>query len=213
MADQRADPEQIIRRYLDDHGGEVDATVHHLLVSFHVEPDDESGRALIRRRLSQAGITVEPPIAGLEPDQAIRLSVLPAASAPARPGKLAARWRAYKPRSRRGWAIAGLAVAGLAAAVTGAGLALSSGDSGHQPRRAEPAASGQAQSEQDRGRVRERSARQSRHLRLVREHARARRKRAARRQRLERQGTRTATTPSSQARPGQGRNGPAEPSR
>ena len=68
-------PEQVIRKYLDEHGGQTEARFEHLLTSFGVEPADEQGRERIGRSLASAGIGVDRPLADLDGDDPIRLSV------------------------------------------------------------------------------------------------------------------------------------------
>ena len=70
-------PVQTIRRYLDDHGGETDATLGHLLTSFGIEDQDHGGRDEIATTLSQAGIYVDRPISFLRTDDPLHLSTTP----------------------------------------------------------------------------------------------------------------------------------------
>lgn len=66
-------PEQVIRRYLDQHGGETNATVGHLLSTFGIDEDDHSGRDRIKDALSRAGVGMDRPLPFLDKDQDIRL--------------------------------------------------------------------------------------------------------------------------------------------
>jgi hypothetical protein len=68
-----ATPEQVIRTYLDENGGQTEARVHHLLTSFHVAAGDEHGRRRITAALASAGVEVDRPLAGLSEDAGIRL--------------------------------------------------------------------------------------------------------------------------------------------
>lgn len=69
-------PEQVIRNYLDQNGGQTEAQVEHLLVSFRVDASDERGRERIAESLASAGVEVDRPLAGLAEDEPIRLSVV-----------------------------------------------------------------------------------------------------------------------------------------
>jgi hypothetical protein len=66
----------MIRRYLEDHGGEADAFVHHLLTTFWVEEDDEAGRRRISEALRSAGVAIDRPLDDLDPHSPVRLSVV-----------------------------------------------------------------------------------------------------------------------------------------
>ena len=68
-------PEQVIRKYLDERGGQSEARVEHLLTSFGVEAADEQGRERIGRSIASAGVEVDRPLAGLDGGDPIRLSV------------------------------------------------------------------------------------------------------------------------------------------
>jgi hypothetical protein len=70
-----APPEQVIRKYLDENGGQTEARVQHLLTSFGVDASDEAGRERIAESLASAGVEVDRPLAGLDEDEPIRLSV------------------------------------------------------------------------------------------------------------------------------------------
>lgn len=67
-------PEQVIREYLDEHGGESTATVRHLLDTFGIDAGDHAGRDRIRTVLSQAGVEVDPPLGFLGVEEQVRLS-------------------------------------------------------------------------------------------------------------------------------------------
>jgi chromosome segregation ATPase len=66
-------PEQVIRRYLDDHGGSVDARVDHLRVSFHVDELTPAAQTSIAEALERVGIRAEPPLGRLAPDDRLSL--------------------------------------------------------------------------------------------------------------------------------------------
>jgi uncharacterized protein DUF2510 len=68
-------PEQMIRRYLDEHGGETDATVRHLLTTFGIDDADQDGRDRIRRALFAVGVGMDRQLPFLHPDERIHLSV------------------------------------------------------------------------------------------------------------------------------------------
>jgi hypothetical protein len=69
-------PEQVIRKYLDQNGGQTEARVEHLLESFGVDASDERGRERIAEALASAGVEVDRPLAGLAEGEPIRLSVV-----------------------------------------------------------------------------------------------------------------------------------------
>jgi hypothetical protein len=66
---------QTIRRYLDGHGGDADATVDHLLKTFDVEEDDADGRGRIATALSGAGVGINRPLPFLGADEEVHLSL------------------------------------------------------------------------------------------------------------------------------------------
>src|SRR3954447_25818042 len=66
-------PEHVIRRYLDDHGGSVDARVDHLRVSFQLDELTREGQARIAEALAQVGVRAEPPLGRLDPQDRLRL--------------------------------------------------------------------------------------------------------------------------------------------
>jgi hypothetical protein len=68
-------PESTIRGYLDDHGGETDATVDHLLLTFGISEGDLSGRDEIVGALSSAGVQIDPPLPFLSASEDVHLSV------------------------------------------------------------------------------------------------------------------------------------------
>jgi uncharacterized protein DUF2510 len=68
-------PEQMIRRYLDEHGGDTDATVRHLLTTFGIDDADQDGRDRIRRALFAVGVGMDRQLPFLHPDERIHLSV------------------------------------------------------------------------------------------------------------------------------------------
>jgi hypothetical protein len=70
-----APPEQVIRNYLDQQGGETDARVEHLLTTFGVDATNEKGREQIAESLASVGVEVDRPLAGLAKGEPIRLSV------------------------------------------------------------------------------------------------------------------------------------------
>jgi PASTA domain len=72
---QQTQPEAVIRRYLDENGGSTDATLEHLLVSFGVSAEDVAARLRIEERLAAEGVIVEPDLAGLGVDDAVRVEL------------------------------------------------------------------------------------------------------------------------------------------
>jgi hypothetical protein len=76
-----APPEQVIRNYVDQNG-ETEARVRHLLMTFGVHASDAEGRERIAQSLAAAGVEVDRPLARLDEEEPIRLSL--AAAAPAR---------------------------------------------------------------------------------------------------------------------------------
>lgn len=75
VATQPDSPQATIRRYLNDHDGETDATVRHLLTTFRVDPGDLAGRDGITTVLSEAGVAIEPSISFLPEDEEVHLFV------------------------------------------------------------------------------------------------------------------------------------------
>jgi hypothetical protein len=77
---------ETIRRYLDDQGGETEATVGDLLTTFHVEQADARRRDRIPEALREAGVEADRPLDGLSADEPILLFLADRASeAPAEP--------------------------------------------------------------------------------------------------------------------------------
>jgi hypothetical protein len=77
---------ETIRRYLDDQGGETQATVGDLLTTFHVEEADARRRDRIPEALREAGVEADRPLDGLSADEPILLFLADRASeAPAEP--------------------------------------------------------------------------------------------------------------------------------
>jgi hypothetical protein len=70
-------PEEHIRTYLEAHGGETDATVHHVLMTFGVAAEDQPGRARIMASLAGAGVRVVPSLEGLPEDAHVRVGLAP----------------------------------------------------------------------------------------------------------------------------------------
>jgi hypothetical protein len=58
-----------------DQNGQTEARVRHLLVTFGVDPGDSEGRERIEGSLAAAGVEVDRPLAGLDEEEAVRLSV------------------------------------------------------------------------------------------------------------------------------------------
>ena len=73
-----AAPEQQIRRYLEQQGGQSEATVEHLLESFGTGEGDARGRAGITDALASVGVRLDRPLAGLAPHEPVTLSLAPA---------------------------------------------------------------------------------------------------------------------------------------
>ena len=66
-------PAEIIRRYLERHGGRSEALVDHLLVSFEVAPNDAAGRERIVQELASTGVAIDGPLEGQAPEEPIEL--------------------------------------------------------------------------------------------------------------------------------------------
>jgi hypothetical protein len=73
-----AAPEQQIRRYLEQQGGQSEATVEHLLESFGTGEGDARGRAAITDALASVGVRLDRPLAGLAPHEPVTLWLAPA---------------------------------------------------------------------------------------------------------------------------------------
>lgn len=73
-----AAPEQQIRRYLEQHGSQSEATVEHLLESFGTGEGDARGRAAITDALASVGVRLDRPLAGLAPHEPVTLWLAPA---------------------------------------------------------------------------------------------------------------------------------------
>ena len=63
-------PEERTRRHLDEHGGQTDASVRHVPATSGVDREVADGRRRIETSLSEAGVEVEPRLAGLADDAA-----------------------------------------------------------------------------------------------------------------------------------------------
>src|SRR5688500_3704045 len=68
-------PERVIRRYLDEHRGETDATVGQLLTSFGVDEGDQPARDRITDALRDEGVRIGRHLPFLGTDEAVHLSV------------------------------------------------------------------------------------------------------------------------------------------
>jgi hypothetical protein len=68
-------PEQTIRAYLDEHGGETDASLDHLLTTFGIDESDQPGRDRIKAALSRADVEIDKPLPFLSADTQIHLFV------------------------------------------------------------------------------------------------------------------------------------------
>src|SRR2546423_3684056 len=85
-------PEELIRRYLDEHGGAVDADVDHLLVSFDVDELTPEAKTNIASALSDAGVRPEPPLEEVGPDGRLSLRLANGTPEPAADPAQPARW-------------------------------------------------------------------------------------------------------------------------
>lgn len=81
---QHADaaPEQTIRRFLDEHGGQTQASVSHLLTTFGLAEGDQAGRDRIRDALAGAGVGIDPPLTYLGSGEQVRLFIASSLPAP-----------------------------------------------------------------------------------------------------------------------------------
>src|SRR3954467_14931286 len=68
-------PAQTIRAFLDHNGGETDATVDNLLVTFAVPKDPRTGRQRIATELSHLGVEIDRPLGSLAPQDTVHLSL------------------------------------------------------------------------------------------------------------------------------------------
>src|SRR3954470_24645496 len=68
-------PAQTIRAFLDHNGGETDATVDNLLVTFGVSEDARTGRQRIATELSDLGVEIDRPLGSLAPHETVHLSL------------------------------------------------------------------------------------------------------------------------------------------
>lgn len=75
MTVSRTSPEDTIHQFLQDHGGETDATVGHLLSTFGVDGNDPAGRDRITNALGRADVQLDRPLSSLRADDGIRLSI------------------------------------------------------------------------------------------------------------------------------------------
>src|SRR4051812_42565494 len=134
-------PQQIIRRHLDDHGGEAVATVGHLLTTFDVHEADQPGRERITQALAGADVGLSRPLHFLGRDEELELFIERSASphfggatpvsggaenfTPVVPAVLAPQVQEPPPakRLRRSVTLGGLLISLLVAAVLFAGLA------------------------------------------------------------------------------------------
>jgi hypothetical protein len=81
-------PEQIIRRHLDEHGGETDATVGQILTTFGIDETDLAGRDRITQTLGDVGVATNRRLPFLGQDEEIHLYVGKSPDAPPRNGTL-----------------------------------------------------------------------------------------------------------------------------
>lgn len=104
-------PAGIIRRYLDEHGGEVEVPFHNLVTTW----GNAGGSGLrMTDELATAGVVIEPPLAGLDPYDRVHLRVVDGVAA----GSQASSGAGAEAATRRLW---------LAAAATVVALAVGSG--------------------------------------------------------------------------------------
>ena len=80
-----AAPELQIRRYLEQQGGNTEATLEQLLVTFGFNEGDERGRVVILEALSSAGVRVDRPLDGLDIRNPLALSLVAPVTAPPPP--------------------------------------------------------------------------------------------------------------------------------
>ena len=69
-------PAERIRRYLDEQGGETEVPFHNLLTTWGAEAGDTSPRVRMTDDLVAAGISADPPLTDLGPDDRVRLRVV-----------------------------------------------------------------------------------------------------------------------------------------
>lgn len=68
-------PEKVIRRYLDEHGGCVDAHVRHLVDSWELREIGEDDLETIKGALAGVGVATEPPLPSVSSDGRLRLYI------------------------------------------------------------------------------------------------------------------------------------------
>ena len=81
MSQQR--PEQVIRRYLDEHGDLEEVAIEHLLVTWKYDELTQEARSLISTALISVGVRVEPPLDLARRHGTVSLSVIRGEAPPA----------------------------------------------------------------------------------------------------------------------------------
>jgi Domain of unknown function (DUF4352)/Protein of unknown function (DUF2510) len=71
------EPQHVIRRYLDEHGGDVEVPAHNLLSTWKVADFSGGNRERIEEGLRDAGIESQPPLSEVDRDTAVTLRVRP----------------------------------------------------------------------------------------------------------------------------------------
>ena len=126
-----AAPEQQIRHYLEQQGGQSEATVQHLLESFRIGEGDARGRAAITEALASVGVGLDRPLAGLAPHEPVTLWLAPARTdspppwATEAPAVLPPPWQTGE--SRGGASRSALIAVAILAAIGAAAAGISSG--------------------------------------------------------------------------------------
>ena len=69
------EPQGVIRRYLDQHGGSVEVPAHNLLSTWEVQNFEGGNRERIAQALRDAGVQTEPPLHEVDRDTTVTLRV------------------------------------------------------------------------------------------------------------------------------------------
>ncbi|MEX2253362.1 MAG: hypothetical protein WD649_04355 [Thermoleophilaceae bacterium] len=75
---RKSKPHEVIRKYLDSHGGSAEVQVDALLASWKVDELTDESRRTIEQGLSTGGLATRPPLAGLRPEDAVTVYVVEA---------------------------------------------------------------------------------------------------------------------------------------
>jgi uncharacterized protein DUF2510 len=79
------EPQRVIRRYLDEHGGSVQVPAHNLLTTWAVQDFEGGNRERIAQALHDAGIQTDPPLSDIQLDSIVTLEIRERADTPSPP--------------------------------------------------------------------------------------------------------------------------------